>query len=96
MGELQKLESTAGRCDPLTWLDLPGASLTPFDVEHNIYQYGLRADREAALLFADQNPAGPFSWVQFSDITPARTLLIALGRTLVSHHNLIRCGRATP
>ena len=88
--KLDQLELLSGHMRLLDWPDLPGVAATHFAKTYEVFHYGLLADGWRALLTVKQRGLQALSSMQLSQAIPSRLFLLALGRPLVTHHELMR------
>jgi len=88
--QFETLIEMGGTSEPPSWPDLPGVRATPVDVRGRLASCGLHSGRDMATLFLTIDTAIPMARVEFSDLSPERSLLVAVGRMIVEYSRAIR------
>ena len=68
-----------------SWSDLPAVAITPPHASGRLACFGLRSGEDVATLYISIDPAVPIGCAEFSTNSPARWLLVAVGRLAMAH-----------
>ncbi len=75
-------------CEELAWADL-AVGVCPPRASRKVACYPLVCEEAAALVLATDDPQMPMTQVVCTIPKPSRSLLIAIGRTVVGHHGFL-------